>query len=54
MATWKLVSFLEKTQTRMLAATLSLLFLAQQILLPDALNCWWSKDIVSAKRKEWH
>ena len=36
------------------ATTLSLLFLAQQILLPDALDGWWSKDIVDATRKEGH
>jgi hypothetical protein len=36
------------------ATTLSLLFLAQQILLPDALDGWRCEDIVDATRKEGH
>jgi hypothetical protein len=36
------------------ATTLSLLFLAQQILLPDALNGWWSENIMDPRRQEWH
>jgi hypothetical protein len=38
----------------MLATTLSLLFLAQQILLPDALDSWRCEDIVDTRRKEGH
>jgi hypothetical protein len=36
------------------ATTLSLLFLAQQILLPDALDGWWCEDIMDPRRQEGH
>jgi hypothetical protein len=36
------------------AAMLLLLFLAQQILLPNALDGWRCEDIVNARRKEGH
>jgi len=36
------------------AAMLLLLFLAQQILLPSALDGWRCEDIVNARRKEGH
>jgi hypothetical protein len=39
-AAWKTIRFLEEARTRMPAMTLLLLFLAQQILLPDALDGW--------------
>jgi hypothetical protein len=38
MAAWKTVRFLKEARTRMPATTLPLLLLAQQILLPDALD----------------
>jgi hypothetical protein len=36
------------------AAMLSLLFLAQQILLPDTLDRRWRQDVMNAGRQEWH
>ena len=36
------------------ATTLLLLFLAQQILLPDVLDGWRREDIVDTRRKEGH
>jgi hypothetical protein len=36
------------------AAMLLLLFLAQQILLPNALDGWRCEDIVNARREEGH
>jgi hypothetical protein len=54
MSAWKIIGFLKKARTRMPATTLSLLFLAQQILLPDAFNGWWSEDIMDPRRQEWH
>jgi hypothetical protein len=54
MAAWKTVRFLEEALIRMSGTTLSLLFLAQQILLSDALNGWWSEDIMDPRWKEGH
>jgi hypothetical protein len=34
--------------------TLSLLFLAQQVLLPDTLDGWWCEDIMDPRRQEGH
>ena len=36
------------------AATLLLLFLAQQVLLPNALYSQWCKDVIDPKRQEGH
>ena len=38
----------------MSAATLPLLFLAQQVLLPDALDSGWFEDIMNPRRQEGH
>ena len=38
----------------MYAATLSLVLLEQQILLPDVFNCRWREDIMTTGRQEWH
>ena len=54
MAAWKTVYFLEEARTRMPAATLLLLFLTQQVLLPDALDGRWSEDIMDPRRQEGH
>ena len=54
MTAWKTVRFLEEALIRMSATTLSLLFLAQQVLLPDALDSGWCEDIVDSRRQEGH
>jgi hypothetical protein len=41
MAAWEAVRLLKEAGTGMSAAALSLLFLTQQILLPDALDRGW-------------
>ena len=54
MAAWKTVCFLKEAQTRIPTTTLSLLFLAQQVLLPNTLNSWRYKDIIDSRRQEGH
>jgi hypothetical protein len=54
MAAWKTVCFLKEARTRMPTTTLSLLFLAQQVLLPDTLNGWRCEDIMDSRRQEGH
>jgi len=33
---------------------LSLLLLAEKVLLPDPLDRWRRQDVVDARRQEWH
>ena len=54
MAAWKTVCFLKEARTRMPTTTLSLLFLAQQVLLPNTLNGWQCEDIMDSRRQEGH
>jgi hypothetical protein len=54
MAAWKTVCFLKEARTRVPTTTLSLLFLAQQVLLPDALDSGWCEDIMDSRRQEGH
>ncbi|PVH99620.1 hypothetical protein DM02DRAFT_429631 [Periconia macrospinosa] len=46
--------FFKKTRTRMPAATLSLVFLPQQILLPDVLDGRGSEDTMNSRRQVGH
>jgi hypothetical protein len=54
MTTWETIRLLKEARTSMSGAVLSLLFLPQQILLPDALDCGWRQDVVNAMRQERH
>jgi hypothetical protein len=51
MAAGKTIRLLEKARTRRIPAlTRSLLFLAEQVLFPDAFNRRWRNDLVDARR----